>query len=248
MKQLKRVIFGIAIGAVALGAAGNAKNGKILYDQICAVCHGPTGKGDGVAGKALDPKPANFTNPQEMALMDDIYIKAVIKWGKHDAMKKAEKLGFSALWMPGFPDLTDGDIQALIRMIRDIQKTEPMGKKVNEIKAKHSAAYALYKANCERCHGENFDGKGPDTVVKDKSGKVVLVQPLPPDYRDDLFLSRYSDSALAKIIKDGREKVQARGKIALMTAFGAGLTDAQIEDVVAYIRSLTIRQKVPRKN
>ncbi|MCF6171325.1 MAG: cytochrome c [Bacteroidales bacterium] len=36
------------------------KAGKKLYKQQCAVCHGDTGKGDGVAGLALTPKPASF--------------------------------------------------------------------------------------------------------------------------------------------------------------------------------------------
>jgi len=35
--------------------------GKKLYEQMCAICHGAKGKGDGVAGMALKPRPANFT-------------------------------------------------------------------------------------------------------------------------------------------------------------------------------------------
>jgi len=35
--------------------------GKELYTQLCAVCHGDKGKGDGIAGMALTPKPGNFT-------------------------------------------------------------------------------------------------------------------------------------------------------------------------------------------
>ena len=37
------------------------KKGKKLYTQMCVICHGIKGKGDGVAGAALSPKPSNFT-------------------------------------------------------------------------------------------------------------------------------------------------------------------------------------------
>jgi high-affinity iron transporter len=34
--------------------------GKALFQKNCTSCHGDLGKGDGLAGAALDPKPANF--------------------------------------------------------------------------------------------------------------------------------------------------------------------------------------------
>tara|TARA_R110002124_G_scaffold54862_1_gene155643 strand:- start:4041 stop:4472 length:432 start_codon:yes stop_codon:yes gene_type:complete len=36
--------------------------GKKLFKMQCAVCHGFKGKGDGVAGAGLNPKPANLTS------------------------------------------------------------------------------------------------------------------------------------------------------------------------------------------
>ncbi len=45
--------------------AGNAdalKAGKKKFAQLCAICHGDKGKGDGVAGMALQPRPANFNS------------------------------------------------------------------------------------------------------------------------------------------------------------------------------------------
>lgn len=34
--------------------------GKSIYSQMCVLCHGLTGKGNGAAGLSLDKKPANF--------------------------------------------------------------------------------------------------------------------------------------------------------------------------------------------
>ena len=34
------------------------------YTKQCAACHGPTGKGDGPAAVAFNPRPADFTNPE----------------------------------------------------------------------------------------------------------------------------------------------------------------------------------------
>jgi cytochrome c553 len=36
------------------------KKGKIIYNQLCAVCHGKKGKGDGMAGAGLNPRPSNL--------------------------------------------------------------------------------------------------------------------------------------------------------------------------------------------
>lgn len=36
------------------------RRGETLYQKHCASCHGATGQGDGTAGLALDPGPANL--------------------------------------------------------------------------------------------------------------------------------------------------------------------------------------------
>ena len=41
---------------------GNAANGKKLAETNCVSCHGASGKGDGPAAAALNPKPADWTS------------------------------------------------------------------------------------------------------------------------------------------------------------------------------------------
>lgn len=36
------------------------KKGKKMFNQLCVICHGTKGKGNGVAGVALNPKPTSF--------------------------------------------------------------------------------------------------------------------------------------------------------------------------------------------
>ena len=43
------------------GNVTSIAEGKKLFTQICAVCHGDKGKGDGIGGVGLPVKPGNFT-------------------------------------------------------------------------------------------------------------------------------------------------------------------------------------------
>jgi len=43
------------------GNASATEEGKKLYTNMCAICHGNKGKGDGMAGMSLNPRPTNFT-------------------------------------------------------------------------------------------------------------------------------------------------------------------------------------------
>jgi cytochrome c6 len=78
---------------------------------------------------------------------------------------------------------------------------------------------ALYKAKCAMCHGP--DGKG-DTVM----GKTLKVHDLA-----SADVQKQTDAQLAAVIHDGA----ANGK---MPAYKDKLSDAQIKDLVAFIRTL----------
>jgi mono/diheme cytochrome c family protein len=43
-----------------LGNKAATAEGKVIYSQMCVLCHGITGEGNGEAGLSLEKKPANF--------------------------------------------------------------------------------------------------------------------------------------------------------------------------------------------
>ena len=72
---VKKLSFGSSLKSPDLSRIGifvftELLKGKKLYNQMCAVCHGAKGKGDGVAGAALNPKPTNFTSASVQAQTD----------------------------------------------------------------------------------------------------------------------------------------------------------------------------------
>lgn len=56
------------------GDAAAIEAGKTLYTINCETCHGAAGKGDGVGGAALNPKPQDFTNAERAKLLSDGYM------------------------------------------------------------------------------------------------------------------------------------------------------------------------------
>jgi mono/diheme cytochrome c family protein len=55
--------------------------GKQIFSSSCVACHGMTGKGDGAAAAALDPKPADFTDDSHSRYYSDEGRLHIIKNG-----------------------------------------------------------------------------------------------------------------------------------------------------------------------
>lgn len=64
--------------APAPAHADPATRARDLFKTQCAVCHGESGRGDGVGAAALDPKPRNYTDKDWQTKTDDARIKKVI--------------------------------------------------------------------------------------------------------------------------------------------------------------------------
>ena len=122
---LAGLIAVLAIGGSLLADAagkGDPAKGKEKYNQICASCHGPSGKGDGPAAAALDPKPRNLSDPKYVSTLSDEQIFKTVKEG-------GATVGKSPL-MPAWGSvLSDSDIWNVIAYLRqDICKCQYKGK------------------------------------------------------------------------------------------------------------------------
>lgn len=85
-------------------------------------------------------------------------------------------------------------------------------------------AGALFAQNCSACHGK--DGAGHT-----RAGRMARVK----DLTDPQYQKGFTDAQAADQIKNGLKDPGGRLR---MKAFGGALTDAQIQSLVAYVRSL----------
>jgi mono/diheme cytochrome c family protein len=77
----------------------------------------------------------------------------------------------------------------------------------------------VYTDNCVGCHGEKGKGDGIGAAMLSKK---------PADYTNKKAMSKLTDEDMKKTVKQGK---------APMPSWGTILTDREIDDVVAYIRT-----------
>ena len=87
---------------------------------------------------------------------------------------------------------------------------------------------AQYLTLCASCHGPRGAGDGP-------AGQNL--DPRPAHHNDGAYMNALSNEHLFRVIKEGGAAV---GKSALMAPWGGALSDAQIRDVIAYVRTLAV--------
>jgi mono/diheme cytochrome c family protein len=109
------VLCAVVLGTALVAHAADAEQGKKLYGQFCATCHGQSGKGDGAAAAALNPKPRDHTDKEYMSKLTDDDMLKVIKNG-------GASIGKSPLMPPWGASLKDDQIQDIIAYVRTLSK------------------------------------------------------------------------------------------------------------------------------
>jgi mono/diheme cytochrome c family protein len=113
MHRLFGLIFAFILGGAwavpAAEAAPDLVNGKKIYADKCARCHGVSGKGDGPKADTLEKKPANYTDKKKMGEFTDVQLKQVVLDGKQP--------------MPAYKGkMSDKELEDVIAYIRTFAK------------------------------------------------------------------------------------------------------------------------------
>lgn len=103
----------MAADAPAFVLGGDVAKGKEKYATVCASCHGPEGKGDGAAAKALNPQPANFTDPANAARLTDEWVYKMIR----DGGAANGKSPLMVAWKNSFKDDEIRNMAAYVRSL-----------------------------------------------------------------------------------------------------------------------------------
>ena len=159
--------------------------GKNVYLQSCAVCHGISGKGDGVVAGNLEVKPRNFTDGKfkvrstrsgQVPLDEDLY-KILSRGMGHDNA------------MPPWSHLPVDDKHAVIAYLKtfspkkfgrqDRAKVVPIPPRKSTSRESIAAGKQWYMdIECWKCHGITGQADGPSTkTLKDSWDNKIV----PPD-------------------------------------------------------------------
>ncbi|MDA1258990.1 MAG: hypothetical protein O3A20_00045 [Planctomycetota bacterium] len=114
-----------AAGVLAFSCGGGSEpvadtpvnpEARAKFDGLCATCHGTSGKGDGAAAAALNPKPRDYTDKAWQKTVTDEFLTKIIVQG-------GAAVGKSML-MPANADLADKPevVAGLVKIIRGFAK------------------------------------------------------------------------------------------------------------------------------
>ncbi len=187
--------------------------GMTLYKQNCAACHGLNGEG----GIGL---PLNIQSYLTLSPLD--YIIKTMRYGRQGRL------------MPSFEKtLTSKQMKSIAYYVKSWQFEESKLLQEGRIRGSELNGKTLYEGICAQCHG--FNGKGQELPAL---GKVVtgFIGHTAPALNNEGFLKSASDGFIKATLIYGRVGTP-------MIAFLKGkqgfveLTEEDIEDIVAYIRS-----------
>ncbi len=209
----------ILISLVLLGFAAPVlavPNGDLLYQDMCEACHGKNGQG-GVG------VPLSLPDFQRDA-SDEFLIKSI-------------RNGRPGRVMPAFPYLSDAQLAALIKTIRGFVSEPAKPVKVPKaIQGDLKRGAKLYQQHCAACHGARGEGgKGTGVTFSRPRDAAIIATSL----SNAAFQDASTDQMLWQALAYGRKGTP------MPSYLEQGLSEQQISDMVAFVRTLKKKHAKP---
>jgi cytochrome c oxidase cbb3-type subunit 3 len=129
--------------------------------------------------------------------------------------------------MPAFQKLSNAQAEAIVGHIRSLSDARPPEHPEGPVDGDAARGAPLYADHCAECHGERGLGGQGTGVTFSRTRDLPIV---PPALNNSGFLAAASDQMIRATIAEGRDGTP-------MKAYAGRLSDREIADITAYIRS-----------
>lgn len=197
--------------ALLMGASGmvwGAPDGADLYSRHCAACHGIDGGGGVGVPLAL---------PAFLNSVPDHYLETTIRRGRPGRV------------MPAFTQLSDAEVDAIVEHLRGWSEGVPPARDDTPVPGDRQRGAELYAEHCASCHGPEGGG-GTGTGVTFSRPRDLPV--IAPALNNPGFQAAASDQMIKATLMKGRPGTP------MPSFIEQGLSEQDINDVVAFVRSL----------
>ncbi|MGD8998793.1 MAG: c-type cytochrome [Granulosicoccaceae bacterium] len=184
-----------------------ADAGKQLYEQNCIFCH----QADAIGKPGFAP---SLTNKEFLSVASNKFILSTIRDGR------------VGTGMPPFAHLGKEGIESIVAYLRSYAQLPNRAAEVDSqpvAQGDVTRGKILFDQICLTCHGPGGDGYiagGTGTAI----GKAG-------------FLSKASDGFIRTTIREGRSNTRMLGFSSTAPQMMAHLTDQEIDDIIAYLRT-----------
>ncbi len=213
--MLKRAAFLIllfaaspAAHAAATANPGEVKAGEQLFARNCSACHGSDGMGGVGVPLAL---------PAFIDSVDDAFLATTIRHGRPGRV------------MPSFATLGNRNIDAIIAYMRTWTGKHPPAYSRAPVHGSVARGAKLFQSHCAKCHGDQGQGGHGTGVTFSRPRNLPI---LAPALNNSGFLAAATDSMIKRTLMNGRPGTP------MVSFLKAGLSEHDIDDVVAYVRSM----------
>lgn len=192
---------------LSITAALAAPDGERLYAQHCEACHGEHGKG-GVG--------VPLSLPSFLDSVPNEYLARTIRMGRPGRV------------MPPFTSLSEAQVTAIVKYIRS-WSTQPAPKEnLAPIQGDVTHGAKIFQKSCAACHGAQGEGGKGTGVTFSRPRDLPIIAPA---LNNVGFLGAVSDQMIHDTLTNGRKGTP------MVSFLKQGLSEKDIRDVVAYVRS-----------